>query len=68
MTTQDLINQKLDELESMLTSQQHISSPETVGELLDTLSMLFHLMSDFDKDYVQCAKVALEDKIEWKVD
>jgi hypothetical protein len=67
MTTQDVINQKLDELESMLTSQQHISSPETVGELLDTLSLLFHLMSDEDRDYVQCARVALEDEIEWRV-
>ena len=68
MTTQDVINQKLDELESMLTRQQHISSPETVGEVLDVLSVLFHLMSDDDRDYVQCARIALEDKIEWRVD
>jgi hypothetical protein len=67
MTTQDVINQKLDELESMLMSQQHISSPVTVGEVLDVLSALFHLMSDDDRDYVQCARVALEDKIEWRV-
>jgi DNA-binding ferritin-like protein (Dps family) len=67
MTTQDIINQKLDELESALTSQQHISSPETVGELLDVLSVLFHLMNDDDRDYVQCARVALENKIEWRV-
>lgn len=68
MTTQDIINQKLDELESMLTRQQHISSPETVGEVLDVLSLLFHLMSDDDRDYFQCARVALEEKIEWRVD
>ena len=67
MTTQDIINQKLDELETALTSQQHISSPETVSEVLDVLSVLFHLMNDDDKDYVQCARVALEDKIEWRV-
>ena len=67
MTTQDVINQKLDELETMLTRQQHISSPETVGEVLEVLSVLFHLMDDDDRDYVQCAKVALEDKIEWRV-
>lgn len=67
MTTQDVINQKLDELESMLTSQYHISAPETVGEVLDVLSVLFHLMNDDDRDYVQCARVALEDEIEWRV-
>ena len=67
MTTQDVINQKLDELESMLMSQQHISSPETVGEVLEVLSVLFHLMDDDDRDYVQCARIALEDKVEWRV-
>ena len=51
----------------MLTSQQHITSPETVGAHLDVLSMYFHLMSDDDRDYVNCAKIALEDKIEWRV-
>ena len=66
MTTKDVINQKLDELESMLTSQQHISSPEAVGEVLDVLSVLFHLLNDDDRDYVQCARIALEDKIEWR--
>ncbi|MBE1287943.1 MAG: hypothetical protein GJ671_09540 [Alteromonadaceae bacterium] len=54
-------------LSHSLTSQQHISSPETVGEALDVLSALFNLMNDDDRDYVQCAQVALEDKIEWRV-
>jgi hypothetical protein len=67
MTTQDIINQKLDELETALTSQQHISSPEKIDAHLDTLSMYFHLMNDEDRDYVNCARIALEDKIEWRV-
>ena len=62
-----IINTKLDELEVILTSQQHLTLPETVGVLLDTLSTLFHLMNDDDKDYVQCARIGLEDKIEWRV-
>ena len=67
MTTQDKINEQLDKLETMLTSQQHLTSPETVGAQLEALSMYFHLMSDDDRDYVNCARIALEDKIEWKV-
>ena len=67
MTLQDIITQKLDELETAMISQQHISSPETVGALLDVLSALFHLMSDDDRDYVHCARIALEEKIEWRV-
>jgi hypothetical protein len=67
VTTKEKINEELDKLETMLTSQQHLTSPETVGGHLDVLSMYFHLMSDNDRDYVNCAKIALEDKIEWRV-
>ena len=67
MTTKEKINDELDKLESMLTSQQHIKSPVRVGVHLDTLSMYFHLMNDEDRDYVNCARIALEDKIEWRV-
>ena len=66
MTTKDKINEELDKLETMLTSQQHLTSPETVGAELEVLSMYFHLMSDEDRDYVKCARIALEDKIEWR--
>lgn len=67
MTTKDKINEELDKLETMLTNQQHLTSPETVGAQLEVLSMYFHLMNDEDRDYVKCARIALEDKIEWKV-
>ena len=67
MTTKEQINEELDKLEVMLTSQQHITSPETVSAHLSVLSMYYHLMSDDDRDYINCAKIALEDKIEWKV-
>ena len=67
MTTQDKINEALDKLESMLTSQQHLTSPETVGAQLEVLSMCFHLMNDEDIDYVNCARIALKDKIEWRI-
>lgn len=67
MTTQDKINEELDKLETMLISQQHLTSPETVGVQLEVLSMYFHLMNDEDRDYVKCARIALEDKIEWRV-
>lgn len=67
MTTQEKINEQLDKLEIALTSQQHISSPETVGAQLEVLSMYFHVMNDEDRDYVNCARIALQDKIEWRV-
>lgn len=54
-------------LENGSIANVHISSPQTVGELLDALSMYFHLMSDEDRDYVNCARIAMEEQIEWRV-
>lgn len=67
MTTKDKINEELDRLETMLISQQHLTSPETVRARLEALSMYFHLMNDEDRDYVKCVRIALEDKIKWKI-
>ena len=50
-----------------MTSKQHLTSPETVGAQLEALSMYFHLMSGEDRDYMKCVRIALEDKIEWRV-
>jgi Ethanolamine utilization protein EutJ (predicted chaperonin) len=66
VTTKEKINEELDKLETMLTSQQHITSPETVGAHLGVLSMYFHLMDDDDKDYLNCARIAMEEQIEWR--
>jgi hypothetical protein len=41
-------------------------SKETVGAQINTLSMYFHLMSDDDKDYLNCARIAMEEQIEWR--
>ena len=67
MTIQDTINNKLNQLEQSLLNQDHLNNPIEFLIQLVSLSKYFHLMSDEDRDYVNCAKEALEDQIEWKV-
>ena len=67
MTIQDTINDKLNQLEQSLLNQDHLNNPIEFLIQLVSLSKYFHLMSDEDRDYVNCAKTALEDQIEWKV-
>jgi hypothetical protein len=67
MTIQDTINDKLNQLEQSLLNQDHLNNPIEFLIQLVSLSKYFHLMSDEDRDYVNCAKEALEDQIEWKV-
>ncbi len=67
MTIQDTINDKLNQLEQSLLNQDHLNNPIEFLIQLVSLSKYFHLMSDEDRDYVNCAKEALEDQIEWRI-
>jgi hypothetical protein len=67
MTTKDIVNEKLNQLEQSLLNQDHINTPIEFLTQLESLLKYFHLMSDEDRDYIHCAKTALEDQIEWKV-
>lgn len=67
MTTKKLINEKLNQLEQSLLRQIHLTNPTEFEVQLASLSKYFHLMSDEDRSYINCAKIALEDQIEWKV-
>lgn len=67
MTTKDIVNEKMNELEQSLLNQDHLNNPIEFLIQLVSLSKYFHLMSDEDRDYVNCAKEALEDQIEWRI-
>lgn len=67
MNTKDLINNKLDQLQQSLLNQEHLNNPAKFLNQLASLLKYFHLMSDEDRDYIHCSKIALEDQIEWKI-
>ena len=67
MTTQETIKAKMHHLEKSLLNQVHMNDPIEFLTQLMSLSKYFHLMSDEDRDYVNCAKEALEEQIEWKL-
>ena len=67
MSIQEKIKLKLDDLEQSLINGKHLTEPLQVEMQLSSLSIYFHLMTDSDRDYVNCARTALEDNIEWKI-
>lgn len=67
MTIAEKIERKMASLEHLMNTQMHITLPYSVTEALDGLSMYWGHMGDADKDYVQCAREALKEKLEWKV-
>lgn len=65
MSIADKIETKMTMLEGLMNSQGHLKTPSIVVDLLDSISMYWAHMSDEDKDYVDCAKYAMENKMEW---
>ena len=62
----DKITDRMDRLQEMMESNTHIDDPDAVAEVIISLSMYSSIMEDGDKDYVDCAIWALEEKKPWK--
>lgn len=56
---------RMDELQRCMESNEHLSNPSKVEEVIDSVNFAFHVLSEEDREYIQMAQVALEDKLEW---
>lgn len=62
------INNRLDDLEKLMGDQKHLTNPDIVVECIDSITKFWSVLNDEDKDYIECARFALENKSEWKYD
>ena len=64
----DKINQRMDILQSWMEQDYHIKKPEAVYDHTLTISKFWSVLSEEDKDYIQCAQDAIETKsvISWR--
>lgn len=63
------IQTRLDTLEAQLKTGEHLRSAEGVIAVLTTIgavSKFWRVMSDEERDFVNAAKIAVEDGLEWK--
>ena len=63
----DKINQRMDILQSWMEQDYHIKKPEVVYDHTLTISKFWSVLSEEDKEYIQCAQDAIETKstISW---
>ena len=69
MNVQDKIQTRLDRLEALLKAGEHLKSAEGVIAVLTTVgqvSKFWRAMTDEDRDFINAAKLAVEDGIVWK--
>ena len=66
----DKINERMDILQNWMEQDYHMKRPEVVYEHTLTISKFWSVLSEEDKDYIQCAQDAIESKstISWRPD
>lgn len=66
----DKINQRMDILQKWMEQDYHMKRPEVVYDHTLTISKFWSVLSEEDKDYIQCAQDAIETKstISWRPD
>jgi hypothetical protein len=66
----DKINQRMDILQSWMEQDYHMKKPEVVYDHTLTISKFWSVLSEEDKEYIQCAQDAIETKsnISWRPD
>ena len=55
----------MDQLQNWMETNYHINNSKEVYELTKNISKFWSILSEEDKDYVQAAQDAIQNKIEW---
>jgi hypothetical protein len=64
---QEKIETLLDELQQIMESNQHLVDEDAASDVLGKIGLYWAHIDDEGRDYVHCAKYAIEEKTEWKV-
>lgn len=59
------INKRMDVLQAWMEANYHLKRPEVVIEHIETVSKFWSVLSEEDRDYIQCARHAIDEKMEW---
>lgn len=66
-SVRDKIKDRMDHLQQLMEGNNHLSRPEYVLDVIESVSKFWSALSEEDKDYIQCAQHAIENEMEWKV-
>lgn len=61
------ITQRMDTVQWCMETQLHIMDPTLVSDQISRVSKFWSALSDEDRDYIECARYALDEKMEWKI-
>lgn len=68
MTLKEVLTDKMNELENMFIRQEHLDEKHipTIEERIAWISKMWRAVSDDDKEWIEAAQFAMEEKLPWK--
>lgn len=67
MSIKETIQSRLDNLESAMKNQEHLSNPIKVLDIMSSISKFYSYVEEEDREYLEYCRYALEEKKEWNV-
>jgi hypothetical protein len=61
------IEERLDLLQKMLENNDHINNQSDTLDLIASISKFWSILSEEDRDYIQAASQAVNEKIHWDI-
>lgn len=65
MDIRQKVTARIDELQRIMESNHHLTDPEKAISLTYRISPFWAILSEEDREYVQCAQDAIEEGWEW---
>ena len=66
-TIREKIEARLDALEESLQRQDHLADPVTALELIGSISKFYSVLTEEQKDFIQCARWAVSEQKWWAI-
>lgn len=61
----DKIKNRMDTIQNWMESNYHLEHPEEVIDMIYSVTKFWSILSDEDKDYIECAKYAAIENKRW---
>ena len=59
------IDDRMDKLQAIMESNEHLTNPEKAMGITHRISPFWSILSEEDREYVQCAQDAISEGWEW---
>mgnify|MGYP001166223212 FL=1 len=67
VTAREKLKSRIDKLEGIMQSNEYLNNPLEAMQLINKLSNYWGVMAEEDREFIQAAQMAIEDKLVWNL-